>query len=99
MAILTLSDRTHHEKGVFGGDYNGYEGKDEEEPLMSESLAWIINGTVICDAQDAQYNPQLTSDGSGGTIVTWMDYRSGSNFDIYAQRVDSAGIVRREVNG
>lgn len=42
---------------------------------------------------------QIISDGSAGAIITWYDYRSGSNYDIYAQRVDSAGVVQWTVDG
>jgi hypothetical protein len=33
------------------------------------------------------------SDGSGGAIITWKDYRSGTNYDIYAQNVSSDGLL------
>jgi len=32
-------------------------------------------------------NSQISSDGSGGALVTWMDHRSEKKWDIYAQRV------------
>ena len=35
------------------------------------------------------YNPQITTDCAGGAIITWRDYRSGSQYDIYAQRVSN----------
>ena len=35
----------------------------------------------ISTAANEQYYPQLVSDGEGGAIVTWVDYRSG-NYDI-----------------
>ena len=38
------------------------------------------------------YDPQLVSDGGGGAIIMWMDWRSG-NADIYAQRVNGGGTV------
>ncbi len=53
--------------------------------------AWPIDGRALCMAPHASY-PQIASDGTGGAIVTWADYRSG-DFDIYAQRVDSTGLV------
>ncbi len=31
------------------------------------------------------------SDGAGGAIVIWQDKRSGSEYDIYAQRIDASG--------
>lgn len=35
------------------------------------------NGIPVCTAADDQKNPRLTTDGEGGAIITWQDYRSG----------------------
>ena len=45
----------------------------------------------MCQAPDGQFFPQVVSDGQGGTIVIWEDYRSGTNWDIFAQRIDASG--------
>lgn len=42
--------------------------------------------------------PQITSDGSGGTIVVWQDSRNGTNA-VYAQRVNSIGAVQWFADG
>ncbi len=60
---------------------------------------WTANGVAICTATDNQYSPTIVSDGSGGAIITWYDYRSGTNYDIYAQRVNSAGAAQWTANG
>jgi hypothetical protein len=61
-----------------------------------------VNGTVMNNnvAYD-QINPKLVSDGVGGAIITWEDFRTGITSDIYAQRVDSTGVVATgwNVNG
>ena len=44
-------------------------------------------------------NPQVTGDGSGGAIIAWQDYRSRTNYDIYAQRIDADGVPRWSPNG
>jgi hypothetical protein len=59
----------------------------------SGAVQWTADGVAICMASGTQWWPQLTSDGSGGAIITWQDKRSGTNYDIYAQRVDSNGTV------
>jgi len=51
-------------------------------------VQWALNGAPICTASSGQANPTLVSDGSGGAIIAWVDWRSGSDSDIYAQRVD-----------
>ena len=37
--------------------------------------------------------PRIVSDGSGGAIITWQDYRSGTDYDIYAQRIHESGTI------
>ena len=59
---------------------------------------WAANGVALCAAANNQYNPAITSDGSGGAIVTWADYRTGVG-DIYAQRINGAGAVQWLANG
>jgi hypothetical protein len=54
--------------------------------------AWPADGRALCTAANDQYAPTIVSDGVGGAIVTWMDYRSG-NWDIYAQHVLASGAV------
>jgi len=60
---------------------------------------WQANGTQICWEIGSQYSPDLCRDGSGGTIVVWVDARLGANTDIYAQRVTSSGTTLWEGNG
>jgi hypothetical protein len=45
----------------------------------------------VCAADFEQTNPMMVSDGAGGAIVVWEDYRS-SDWNIYAQRIDGAGM-------
>jgi len=53
---------------------------------------WTTNGVVVCDAANGQLDPQLVEDGAGGFIIAWQDFRSGGNFDIYAQRISGSGV-------
>jgi predicted lipoprotein with Yx(FWY)xxD motif len=62
-------------------------------------VQWTANGVALCTATGSQYTPQITSDGAGGAIVTWHDYRSGSSYDIYAQRVNTSGAAQWTANG
>ena len=52
---------------------------------------WVSDGAAICTAAEDQDWPKSVSDGAGGVIVTWIDGRNGSGYDIYAQRVDGQG--------
>jgi len=59
----------------------------------SGAVLWTTDGVPICTEANTQANSQLVSDGAGGAIIAWYDYRSGSHSDIYAQRVDASGAV------
>ncbi len=61
-------------------------------------VQWTPDGVPLCTASNGQLNAKIVSDGAGGAIVTWFDYRSGAP-DIYAQRVNAFGVVQWTPNG
>lgn len=64
------------------------------------NVLWTIDGVGICLASGVQRNPAMVPDGEGGAIITWQDFRAGgSEVDIYAQRVDSNGVVQWATDG
>jgi len=65
----------------------------------SGAVQWMADGAALCTAPSNRYYPTITSDGAGGAIVTWFDYRSESTYDIYAQRVDASGAVQWTADG
>jgi predicted lipoprotein with Yx(FWY)xxD motif len=60
---------------------------------------WMAGGVALSAAANAQMFPQIAADGSGGAIITWIDYRSGSHYDIYAQRISSSGTPQWTADG
>ncbi len=60
---------------------------------------WTPNGVAVCTAAYNQGGPKILSDGSNGAIITWQDYRNGSTYNIYAQRVNSSGSTLWTLNG
>jgi hypothetical protein len=64
----------------------------------SGAAQWTANGVAVCTAAGTQWLSAITADGKSGAIVTWGDYRSG-NYDIYAQKVHSSGVVQWTANG
>lgn len=58
---------------------------------LAGSTAWAANGSFVCGALDNQQQPALCADGAGGALFSWADFRSGSNNDIYAERMDTNG--------
>ncbi len=65
----------------------------------SGRVVWKSNGVPVCSADRAQGFPRIVSDGSGGAIVTWADFRQGTDYWVYAQRLDSSGKVLWQENG
>lgn len=60
---------------------------------------WVQNGLGICRAGRDQFNAQVVSDGSGGAIAVWSDFRNESHWDLFAQRVDLKGQPSWTANG
>jgi hypothetical protein len=54
---------------------------------------WPVDGRALCTAPNSQDYPMPVSDGAGGAIVVWSDYRGGSAYDVYAQHVTASGAV------
>ncbi|MGI8905552.1 MAG: hypothetical protein ACR2IE_03560 [Candidatus Sumerlaeaceae bacterium] len=65
----------------------------------SGSVQWTGNGVAVCVAANYQSGSPLVSDGSGGAFIVWQDYRSGTNWDIYAQRINASGVIQWISNG
>jgi hypothetical protein len=68
---------------------------------------WTANGVTLVDSsvvggtslwQEELVAPTVARDGGGGAYVAWGDFRNDSgslgNDDIYAQRVNAAGVVQ-----
>ena len=66
----------------------------------SGAVQWTANGIAICTQSPAnQQTPRITSDGSNGAIITWVDPRNDGNGDIYAQKINGSGTVQWTTNG
>jgi hypothetical protein len=86
-AIVTWFDQR-------SGNYDIY----AQRILAGGSVHWAANGVALCADPGEQYYPAIIADGASGAIVTWFDSRSG-DYDIYAQKVSSAGATRWTANG
>jgi hypothetical protein len=53
---------------------------------------------ALCSNPSDQYWPDVVSDGAGGAIVVWSDFRNGPG-DIYGQRIDGAGALQWTTDG
>ena len=55
--------------------------------------------TTVTAAKDGQLFPLVVDDGKGGIIVVWEDYRTGEDWDVYAQRLDNNSTTLWQENG
>ncbi|MBI5471438.1 MAG: T9SS type A sorting domain-containing protein [Ignavibacteriae bacterium] len=60
---------------------------------------WGQQEFSVCSANDDQMAPRMIPDGFGGAIIVWQDGRSGTNADVYAQRVTTFGVPLWGTNG
>ncbi len=63
---------------------------------------WSTNPAInnaICTNYYPQNSLRIISDGSGGSIIAWIDSRSQPNYTIYAQRINSNGINQWTADG
>jgi hypothetical protein len=86
-AIVTWFDQR-------SGNYDIY----AQRILSGGAVNWTANGVALCTDTGEQYYPTLVATDAGGAIVTWFDSRSG-NYDIYAQKISSAGAAQWTANG
>jgi len=65
------------------------------------SASWTSNGVVVCNAPEHQSDVVICSDGAGGAIMAWADFRNGMStwLDIYAQRLNASGTRQWAANG
>ncbi len=65
----------------------------------SGTVQWTTDGVaIVSQPSSGQSLAAITSDGSGGAIITWIDSRSGFQ-DIYAQRINASGTVQWTADG
>ncbi len=84
---------------VWGDDRNGDIDIYVQCVNSTGARQWTINGEIVCAANNSQYASNIISDGAGGVIISWMDYRNGTHYDIYAQRVGPNGNPQWTPNG
>lgn len=67
--------------------------------FMSVQTTITFADTIVSNADDGQLFPQGVADGKGGLIVFWEDYRTGIDWDVYAQYIDNTNVALWEPNG
>src|SRR5690606_14672774 len=63
------------------------------------NVLWNTNGEVVCNTTGNREVPKLiTEPDNDNFFLTWSDDR-GSNYDVYAQKMDSDGEILWNRNG
>jgi hypothetical protein len=105
MPVATKPEREHNEKIVSDGNGGAIVVWEQYDPvnflwdIWAQRIAsngypvWAVGGVPLCTVSANRLNPKIQKDKKGGAIITWQDLRNGADYDIYAQRVNSAGTI------
>ncbi|MBI1804187.1 MAG: T9SS type A sorting domain-containing protein [Ignavibacteriae bacterium] len=55
------------------------------------SVLWDTGGVPVCTVLGTQAEPAIVSDGQGGAIIVWADFRK--QHGLYAQRINANGVA------
>ena len=109
VAVCTASG-THQDlvmvaDGAGGAILAWVDGRNASSDIYAQRVSsagvaqWTANGVAICSASGAQDSPSIVSDGAGGAVAVWLDQRTGTTHDVYAQRVSALGAPQWLANG
>jgi hypothetical protein len=91
---VVASDGSHGAIITWQDERNGNEDLYAQRLDASGAVRWGADGVAVCAEPGRQIGPAgIVSDDAGGAIIEWCDYRGGSNWDIYAQRVNASGAA------
>ena len=63
------------------------------------AIGWPAGGVTLVSLSSSRNTARAVLDGSGGVIVCWIDHRSGTRDEIYAQRLNALGVPQWTSNG
>ena len=109
VAISTAASNQHNFQLVSDGQGGGiiawqdYRNLNDDNIYVQKvnstgAVQWTSDGVAVCTESHTQQYPKLISNGQGGAIIAWEDYRNG-NDNLYAQAVDSTGTVQWTADG
>ncbi|HEU4929336.1 MAG TPA: T9SS type A sorting domain-containing protein [Candidatus Krumholzibacteria bacterium] len=104
LAIEDQFDARITSDGAGGAIVTWYDWRDGQWDIYAQridasgSVQWTTDGVAVCAAVNDQYGPTIVADGSGGAIIAWYDYRGGPS-DLYAQRINAAGVAQWTEDG
>lgn len=62
-------------------------------------VLWQKDEVPVCTTKHDQAEAEIVRSDEESAIIVWNDRRSGQNYDIYAQRIDSSGNFLWRTNG
>lgn len=65
----------------------------------SGAAIWAMNGVSVCNLPQTQNNPKIKNDGATGCYIAWPDKRTGTDYDVFAQKLDASGTASWASNG
>ena len=67
---------------------------------LAGSVQWAPNGIAACNQASQQERPDVASDGAGGAIVVWKDWRTYPDVvAAFVQRLDATGQPQWSTDG
>lgn len=75
------------------GGHLGYEDVYAQRVDSTGAITWAFGGEVVSSAFGSKLEPRVVSDGSGGGVIFWSDFRNSVTFDVYAQRMERNGFL------
>jgi hypothetical protein len=70
---------------IFGADIYAQRLNEDGDPQ------WTENGVQVCTTENSQFRPTIVSDGAGGALIAYVDFRDQMQYDITVQRIDADG--------
>jgi hypothetical protein len=104
-AIGTQEFPTIAADGAGGAVITWWDGRSGDYDIYAQGVSaggtpqWTADGVALCTVPGIQEYPTIASDGAGGAIVTWQDFRGGAVPHIYSQRVSASGTPAWTADG
>ncbi len=87
---------------IFAWSDTRYGGRDVYAQKIDQdgNNMWGSEGVPVVIAEGRQEDPILVKDGNGGAFIIWVDYRDEPDYgDIYAQHINSDGLISWDIEG
>ncbi|HLG35925.1 MAG TPA: T9SS type A sorting domain-containing protein [Bacteroidia bacterium] len=97
--VQVISDGTGGAIIVWEDSVNGAFDIYAQRMSSAGTAIWASGGVAVCNMVLGQINPKIIPDGAGGAVVVWQDFRNGNDYNIYTQKINSAGVVQWTANG